>query len=686
MEKEENTVAGTVEEKDKAEAVATEIKATETKVAETKAAEAKATDSDATNNKTADNKTADNKIANNKTADNNAVNDSDKESISDVDIININEEENKQKKSENSKKQGMRKAPPKNTNDFIANQKKRKRRRLLIILLIVAAVIGLIVFWISNSVKKAKEKLAGLSANTVQTAFVEKKTLYDSKDATGTLYALESRTITRSLQGSEQGGAKINTINVEVGDHVSVGDVLVEFSKENVEKSIEEAKEDIGTQKQLDALNAEDEQRKYVYTYESAATSMKDAAQNVDDALKALYEACDAYGDAKRARDEAKEKENWDDKKASYEAQVANAYQAEQQAQKAYDNAVKAQADGGQGSASSVANSLSEADSAYKKAQITAGDTVKKLQRQLNDSIDSLDDYIVYATIDGVVTEVNVSEGNTFVSGNVLTIQDDSGYKADVLVDEYDIPKVKKAYEEKKANGQNLEVVVKTDATGDKEFKGHVTLISPTSTTTTSFSSTSSGSGSSSGGTSSSGAANYKVSIELDEIDESFMIGMSAKVAIIVNQSPENSLCVPYNCVKQTDDGKYIVKVLDENGDKNTADDILPAGAVANEGRRSKDEVANNNGIVVEKEETSETKIEVTADKGKKGSSFGKSDEEPVEIGKRYREVEVEKIFDTDYYVAIVPKEEGSLKEGDEIIVVTEKSSGDDFMAMFGPM
>ena len=676
MEKEENTVAGTVEEKDKAEAVATE-----TKVAETKATETKATDSDATNNKTADNKTA-----NNKTADNNAVNDSDKESISDVDIININEEENKQKKSENSKKQGMRKAPPKNTNDFIANQKKRKRRRLLIILLIVAAVIGLIVFWISNSVKKAKEKLAGLSANTVQTAFVEKKTLYDSKDATGTLYALESRTITRSLQGSEQGGAKINAINVEVGDHVSVGDVLVEFSKENVEKSIEEAKEDIGTQKQLDALNAEDEQRKYVYTYESAATSMKDAAQNVDDALKALYEACDAYGDAKRARDEAKEKENWDDVKASYEAQVANAYQAEQQAQKAYDNAVKAQADGGQGSASSVANSLSEADSSYKKAQITSGETVKKLERQLNDSIDSLDDYIVYATIDGVVTEVNVSEGNTFVSGNVLTIQDDSGYKADVLVDEYDIPKVKKAYEEKKANGQNLEVVVKTDATGDKEFKGHVTLISPTSTTTTSFSSTSSGSGSSSGGTSSSGAANYKVSIELDEIDESFMIGMSAKVAIIVNQSPANSLCVPYNCVKQTDDGKYIVKVLDENGDKNTADDILPAGAVANEGRRSKDEVANNNGIVVEKEETSETKIEVTADKGKKGFSFGKSDEEPVEIGKRYREVEVEKIFDTDYYVAIVPKEEGSLKEGDEIIVVTEKSSGDDFMAMFGPM
>ena len=681
MEKEENTVAGTVEEKDKAEAVATETKVAETKAAETKTTETKATDSDATNNKTADNKTA-----NNKTADNNAVNDSDKESISDVDIININEEENKQKKSENSKKQGMRKAPPKNTNDFIANQKKRKRRRLLIILLIVAAVIGLIVFWISNSVKKAKEALAGLSANTVQTAFVEKKTLYDSKDATGTLYALESRTITRSLQGSEQGGAKINAINVEVGDHVSVGDVLVEFSKENVEKSIAEAKEDIGTQKQLDALNAEDEQRKYVYTYESAATSMKDAAQNVDDALKALYEACDAYGDAKRARDEAMEKENWDDVKASYEAQVANAYQAEQQAQKAYDNAVKAQADGGQGSASSVANSLSEADSSYKKAQITSGETVKKLQRQLNDSIDSLDDYIVYATIDGVVTEVNVSEGNTFVSGNVLTIQDDSGYKADVLVDEYDIPKVKKAYEEKKANGQNLEVVVKTDATGDKEFKGHVTLISPTSTTTTSFSSTSSGSGSSSGGTSSSGAANYKVSIELDEIDESFMIGMSAKVAIIVNQSPENSLCVPYNCVKQTDDGKYIVKVLDENGDKNTADDILPAGAVANEGRRSKDEVANNNGIVVEKEETSETKIEVTADKGKKGFSFGKSDEEPVEIGKRYREVEVEKIFDTDYYVAIVPKEEGSLKEGDEIIVVTEKSSGDDFMAMFGPM
>ena len=39
MEKEENSVAGTVEEKDKAEAVATETKVAETKTAETKTTE-----------------------------------------------------------------------------------------------------------------------------------------------------------------------------------------------------------------------------------------------------------------------------------------------------------------------------------------------------------------------------------------------------------------------------------------------------------------------------------------------------------------------------------------------------------------------------------------------------------------------------------------------------------------------
>lgn len=648
--------------------------------------------------------------------DNNEEKEERKETIDESEMIDINKPEENAPANDTKKATPLKNKAPKTTEDFIAKQKKRKRTKRIVVIVIIALLVVAGIYFFLTSQQKKKDAMAALQANSVQTSFVEKKTLYDSKDATGTLYALESRTISRSLQGSGNGGAKIEEINVSVGDHVSTGDVLVQFSSENIEKSIAEAKEDIGTQKKLDAINAEDAQRSYVNSYSNAANSLQSAAENVDRKLEALYEACDAYGKAKQERDDIKNMSDgaFKDKYGAssretilqqYENAVTSAYNAQKNAQREYDAAVEAQATSGQSSASSVANSLSQADSDYKKAQINSGESVKKLQRQLNDSIDSLDDYVVYATIDGVVTEVNVSEGNTFVSGNVLTIQDDSGYKADVLIDEYDIPKVKKAYEAKKANGEELEVVVKTDATGDNEYKGHVTLIAPTSTSTTSITTTvSSNSNGVTSTTSSSSTANYKVSIELDEIDESFMIGMSAKVAIIVDESPENSLCVPYNCVEETEDGRYIVKVMDEHGDKSTSDSNRPSmgdfpsgmpGKPGSDSEKTADsgsgETKGVNGIVIENDtdDSGKSNPDMSNEPGKKGnflsSLFNKNDA-PVDTGRRYREVEVEKIFDTDYYAAVVPKVEGSLNDGDEVMVVTEKASGNDIMAMFGGM
>lgn len=629
-----------------------------------------------------------------------------KEAISESEIIDINKEsEKREEKSQDKKKETApgRKKSPKTTEDFIAKQKKRKRTRKFITLLIVVCIIVAIVLWAKNAINKTKEAFKDLQANSVQTATVEKKTLYDSKDATGTLYARDSVTITRSLQGTGQGGAQITEVNVEVGDHVNVDDLepLVKFSSENIEKSIEEAKEDIGTQKKLDAITAGDAQRDYVYSYTSVANSIQSAVERTDRALKALHEACDAYGDAKRERDDYKENHqkdiNYESMLKSYEDAVTRAFQNQETAQQNYDDAVENQAKTINDSQTGN-GSLSSADSNYQKAQINSGEQVKKLQRQLNNSIDSLDDYEVFAPISGVVTEVNVAEGNTFVSGSVLTIQDDSGFKADVLIDEYDIPKVKKAYKEKEELGQYLEVVVKTDATGDKEYRGHVTKIAPTSTSTTAVSvTTSSTSNGVTSTASSSSTANYKVSVELDEVDEAFMIGMSAKVAIVVDESPDNSLCVPYNCIEEKD-GKYYVRVMDENGDKNTADSMMQGmnGKSDNAGKsggksrghQTSAETKGVNGIVIEKNSYDSDKNEHSDRNGKKNSFLSKltadKGEEPVELGRRYREEEVDKIFETDFYAAVVPKKEGSIKEGDEVMIVTEKSSGNDIMTMFG--
>ena len=596
-----------------------------------------------------------------------------KEDLTEADMIDINKEENKPQKTE---AKTASKKNNKATSEFIAKQKKRKRVRTLVILAIVFIAIGGLALFIKGKFDKAKKLLEDMQANNYQTATVERKTLYDTKNATGTLYSLESRTLTRSLKESG-GGAKIETINVEVGDHVSVGDVLVQFSKENIEKSISEAKEDIGTQRKIDAITAEDAQRNYVNSYYDVATNIQDSAEKVERALKNLHEACDAYGDAKRKREEIEENDELSESEKklrleSAENAVASALKAQEQAQQAYDDAVEAQAKSisdGQG------KSLSNADSEYKKSQINSGETVKKLQRQLQDSIDSLDDYVVYATINGVVTEVNVSEGNTFTSGNVLTIQDDSGYKAEVLIDEYDIPKIKKAYTEAQKNGKELEVVVKTEATEDNEYKGHVTQIAPTSTATAKIDNSSSGS---SGGTSSSGSSsvNYKVSVELDEVDDAFMIGMSAKVAIVVNKA-ENALCIPYNAIDEKDDGTFAVRVMDEK-----ADGGGPGG--------NDDSVKRVNGIVVENDSDSKESDNKgdKKDKLKDGlfSAFGKDNADIPEVnqGPKYREVAVKKLFETDFYVAVEPVVPEGLNEGDTVMIIEDSDTGNDIMAMFG--
>lgn len=646
-----------------------------------------------------------------------------KEGLSDDEIIDINKEEKKaSEKSTDVLTQAHKKNAPKSTEDFIKKQKKRKKTRRLVILLIIVALVVAGVMWIKNKAKKAMEALQAMSANSIETAFVEQKTLYDTKNATGTLYALESRTLSTNLG---TGVATIEAVNVAVGDYVQEGDVLVKFSTENIEKTISETKEDINTQRQQDSIDAEDAQRDYVYSYSSAATKLQSAAKKVDDALFDLHEACDGYGTAKRERDEIRDM-SFEDYKKRYkedrgldddemmrvnnetieatrrkeletkETAVTNAFQTQEKAQKAYDQAVEDQA---LAINDSQTNSLSKADSTYKKSQITSGQQVKKLERSLENSIDSLDDYVVTATISGIVTDVNVTEGNKFASGNVLTIQDDSSYKAEVTVDEYDIPKVKKAYEQAKNEGRELKVVVKTDATGEAEFAGHVTSIAPTSTSTATFSTSSNGSSSgSSAGTSSGSTANYKVDIILDERDEALMIGMSAKVAIVVAESPENSLCVPYNTVKETDDGRFIVCVMDENGDHSTAEDSMPDANFGNNGKGNNQKAGNSdkegkpngsNGIVVENDDSSDKsnkKDDKSSGLSALSSKLGKKDKEPVDQGRRYREVEVEKIFETDFYAAVVPKVPGSLKAGDEVMIVTDKASGNDIMAMFGGM
>lgn len=605
---------------------------------------------------------ADNKVSDNKNT-SEAVSEDNKEALADSEIVDIEKIESENKKEAESKpktvadKQKSAKQD-KSSVEFLMSKKKKKKIRNLIILGVIVLGCLFLYLRIKKSVDTAKMLLEAAGAARTETAEVEKKTLSKSVSATGQLLSVDSRTITRVLSTPSE----IIEVNASVGDYVNEGDVLVRFSTENVDKSISQTKEDISTQRQQDAIDADDAERNYLNSYKSVAFSIQESAERVDRALESLHEACDAYGDAKRDLQNAKDEGKDEQTISSLEAKVASAYQSQKTAQQNYDDAVEAQA---KAISEGQSQSLSNADSQYKKSQINANSNLKTLQRRLEGYEDSLADYVVTATISGIVTAINVEEGNSFQNGSVLTIQDLSNFEAEVLVDEYDVPSVRSAFVKANDRGEDLPVVIKTEATEDAEFKGHVVSIDPTSTATAS---TASSSGSGSSAVASSSSPQFKVKILFDEVDDAFMVGMTAKVSIIVEQSPEDSLCVPYNAIEENSDGELFVKVVD------------------NPEKLQK----NKDGIVVEKDGKNGDRANAAMDFANNMQSLAqdingaKSTEEAkkkIEESKpQTHDVKVKKIFDTDYYTAVVPVNAGELKAGDIVAINTDKYSGSNDM------
>lgn len=616
------------------------------------------------------------------------------EDLSDSEIIDLNSPDSEKKLEDLAKNKSQEEDRPSKKNEekekkiqnkssveYLLSKKKKKKIRNWIITIVLLIVVGCFCLFLKNKADQAKMMEEAFSNSNIETAVVEKKTLNKTVSATGQLLSTDARTITRNL-GSV---ADILEVKCKVGDYVKQGAELVVFSTENVDKSISQTKEDITNQKQQDAITQEDAERNYLNSYKSVANSIQDAAERVDKMLESLHEACNAYGDAKRELQKAKDEGKDQATISSLERTVDSAYSQQKSAQQNYDDAVEAQA---KAISEGQSTSLSNADSTYKKSQITANNQVKQLQRTLEKYEDSLDDYVVRATISGVVTAVNVSEGNSFSAGSVLTIQDLSMFEAEVLVDEYDIPSVKSAYTQANDRGEDLEVVIKTEATDNKEYKGHVVSIDPTSTSTatytTSVSTTTNSSGSTITATSTtSSTPQYKVKVLIDETDQAFMMGMTAKVAIIVEQSPKSSLCIPYNAIQETEDGEFYVQVVDNT-------DVINK---------------NKDGIVVTNENApGGDKSGFPGASGKGSSGFsgapgsksgflsglfsGSSSEEMKKMLENSKpkthDVKVKKIFDTDYYTAVTPVNPGELNDGDTVVVTSndDDKKGGNMMGM----
>lgn len=289
-----------------------------------------------------------------------------------------------------------------------------------------------------------------------------------------------------------------------------------------------------------EAKKAEENGTSYELTVSDAQAKVDEAQGNVNTKKKAYDTAATRYNELLAI------KSAYENAKSTYESAKSAVSQAEANLDKA--EATLEQAKDKLDSAwESYDESVEKADLQYQKAALE-DQLISETQEEktINEYTELIDDCVVKATMSGVITSLNVTEGNVFEGGDVYTIQDNENFIVTSSVDEYDIASIEKG----------MPAYIKTDATGDAEMTGEVTYvaIAPAST------------GGAMGAVSSS--ASYTIKVSIDEADENLRAGMTAKISISLEES-ENALTVPYDAVTTTPDGKSTITV-DVDGEKKT--------------------------------------------------------------------------------------------------------------------
>lgn len=159
----------------------------------------------------------------------------------------------------------------------------KKKKKIIIISIIVV----LLVVFIVSRIIKAKNKSEELD---YEVGKIEKQTLINSISSTGTVKTEESKNVTSVLAGY-----KVTGVNVKVGDVVEVGDTLVTFDTDTLQKSVTDLSASINATKQQTNISiagadraVQDAQNAKNYGLDSAK-SAKDQAQAAYDNATATY-------------------------------------------------------------------------------------------------------------------------------------------------------------------------------------------------------------------------------------------------------------------------------------------------------------------------------------------------------------------------------------------------------------
>ena len=337
--------------------------------------------------------------------------------------------------------------------------------------------------------------------------------------------------------------AKVKTVNVGVGSSVKAGDVLCVFDDSDYQEQYDKLKETADTsQEKLDSYH--EKNKRALQDAKTQKTELLRKAQRaIDSAVSARDSAYAKYDRLRQERDELYDAyPNEEDPLYQQYLAAKEQYEAFGETLSQYDEAVQAARDAYNETSKSADAAIAAAQEAIDDEKYNKDNTV---QDQLDKLKENIENCTIKATKDGVITSINIAEGSFPTTEALMTIEDTSALRINVSINEADILKVK----------EGQKAVITTTATGEEEFSGKVERV----VNIMSGQITNAYTGEKAGG-------GYSAEILIDDA-QNLLIGMTAKAKIILDEK-DNVLAVPYDSIKNNDDGTFSVFVAEQSGDK----------------------------------------------------------------------------------------------------------------------
>lgn len=448
----------------------------------------------------------------------------------------------------------------------------------IIMVLVTLLCIGILSTNIYNKVFAKTKSNSKVQENYTRTIRLTKNSLEDTVSATGNIESQETSNVTSNVE------ATIKEVLVNVGDTVNEGDIICTLDSSELDKKIAKAKETQTTSKETNQTNYDNAlaAKETAWSNFSKQQTITDSAnvayqaalseyQTVENSItnqQNLYNSAESNLQTKGITLNQKEgaclgagytsdcsgadtnstlyteytqaKQEYDVANATYKEAQTNLENAKSnsnyqelhntmtQAKSTYENA-KSQLD-------KLAESFSSADAKVNETYKALNSSTSS-STDLEDLLEQLENYTLKAKSSGKVTSLNATVGSK-ASGTIATIQNTNSLKITFSIDEYDIQKV----------SVGMIARITSDAV-DEELSGIVTQISPVATA--------GAQGSSSG---------FQVEVEITSSNSSLLIGMSAKVEILIS-STDDVFTVPLDAIEEKDDGTSVIYVKNEAGE-----------------------------------------------------------------------------------------------------------------------